>query len=409
MLPRSLRQRIAAWSVAALVARILLAPCPSHAASGDTVPKITLGDGTLVELIVHLYGATISQGWSEMPSRMAPDYVRNSPLERLDQTLPVYIDWEIPTYIMPGGCAPCAPPNPTRVNPPRPLASEPWFVGHANDFIPLIVQPLDTMDYTACAADNGLEQPLTTPLSASGRMRVADIHGGTSGDTAIFWLRYVCVGSFCEYWVFVVRWNRAQTYTDEDTGARVDALPQQAVTRPNEILFPRRCPTPCVIANLWSEMFVTQWVSTDASETSRRIVDASDLAALSVEFGNPVRWGYDPPVGGGPASRNYHLNFAPFNDVIDTADLSAYAFDIGKSCGLTKTTPEGAPDALMQWFGFARTGRQIEIVPGQPSVPEWKLVDATQNHRAILDPHGYRPRINDLENLPWGTFKRLYR
>lgn len=405
----SIGRRLRWWHLFAAI-MLLLPPPDLEAASGDTVPSITVGSETVVEGIFHLYGASLGENWNGMDGRMAPDYVATSPLQRLDRTLPVYIDWEISTYIMPGGCAPCEAPNPTRVSPPRSLANEPWFIGHANEFGQQIVQNIEVDgDYTTCAAGQGLEEPLTSPLTADGRMRVADIHGGISDDTAIYWVRYQCMGTFCEYWAFVVRWNRVQTYTDLDIQARRDPLPGATVTQRNQIQFPRFCGTACTIDNIWSETFITQWVSSDASQTSPRVVNASDLAALSAHLNQPFKWGYDPPLGEGPASRNYHVNFAPFNDDIGSDDISAFAADNGKSCGLAKATAEAERDALMSWFGFDRSGRQVEVVPGEPPVPEWVLVDAEQNHRAILDPEGYTSQISAHAEVPWCRVKSLSR
>lgn len=59
------------------------------------------------------------------------------------------------------------------------------------------------------------------------------------------------------------------------------------------------------------------------------------------------------------------------------------------------------------WGGMP--GRDIVVVPGQPAVPEWALVDAEQKERAIQDPDGYLRRINAQPGVPWGRVKGLYR
>jgi len=381
------------------------------------VPSFTVGDGNAVTAIVHVYGVSLGSGWSGLPPRMATDYVSHNGLERLDHTVPVYIDWEISTYSVPGQCAPCSPPNPTPVIPPRPLANEPWFAGFANAFVPQIAQVVDpAIDpwYTACVENQGLEEPVTTPLTADGKMRVRDIHGGIGGSVTILWERTLCASQFCEYWFLVLRWDRVQSYTDENTGFLFHPGPGATVTRPARITIRRAgcsdTAQPCHINNAWSELFATEWVSTDVSYASRRAVDAGDLSAVASAMGSPVVWGYDPPVGQGPASRNYYLNTTPFDNAIDFTDLIAVATDLGKVCGVSKSGAEGERDAIMAWFGYVRTGEDVVIVPGEEPVPGWALADAEQNRRAIADPYGYRSRTAaTVQEAPWARVKQLFR
>jgi hypothetical protein len=60
-------------------------------------PSVTLeAEAPLVELVVHVYGATLGENWSGFPTVMAPDYgVFTSGLEHLDATFPVYLDYEM--------------------------------------------------------------------------------------------------------------------------------------------------------------------------------------------------------------------------------------------------------------------------------------------------------------------------
>jgi hypothetical protein len=348
---------------------------------------------------------------------MATDYVNTNPLERLDHEVPVYIDWEIAEYSVPSSvtCAPCAAPNPTLVWPPRPLANEPWFTGYSQNFIAQIAQDVDpAVDpwYTACPVGQGLEEPVTMPLTADGKMNVKDIHGGIGGRATVLWVRFACVGTFCEYWFLVLQWDRVQSYTDQDTGVRFDPAPGAAVTRPIALQIQRYgCPINSCIINSWVEQFTTQWVSTDVSYASRRAVDAADLAAVSSAMGSPVVWGYDPPLGGGPQTRTYYLNTTPFDNNIDFSDVIAVATDLGKACGVSKSAADAERGEIMNWFGYVPTGEGVEIVPGGELAPGWALVDADQNRRAIADPYGYRNRAaaTPLEDVPWARVKRLFK
>ena len=391
---------------------LLLCPLPVDAARTTTIPPLTVGNGTRVATIVHLYGASLGTHWTGLRPRMATDYASTSNLEQLDISLPIYIDWEIDSYVVPGHCLPCNAPDPKRVDPPRPLANEPWFIGCAEYFVPQIADGIQThdRDYTSCPAGRGLEEPVTLGLTATGEMRVKDIHGGTGGWVGLGWVRELCYNDrFCEYWIIALQWGRVQTYTNMDTQLRCDPAPGQTVTQPVPVTVPRPFCDDCQIDNFRSELFVTQWVSTDVGTVSPGVVDGYDLAALSGELGNPVRWGYDPPLGGGPASRNYQVNFAPFDDFIDVSDLAAFAGDFGKGCGLSNSGGATSPDTLMAWFGFARTGRSVAVGPGEAALPEWALVDVERNRWAIAHPEGYRDGISPVAPVSWGAVKLLYR
>jgi hypothetical protein len=165
-----------------------------------------------------------------------------------------------------------------------------------------------------------------------------------------------------------------------------------------------------------------EWVSTDASgiggSSSVRHVDSSDLVELSLELGRVVRWGFPGeiipppvPVYGPRPARNFHVNFAPFSpsdEAIDASDIAAFAQDLGTSCATSKADAVSEARTMLEWFGFARSGRTIQD-PAEGSIPEWVLVDPLANERAIRDPEGYRRLLKPATTGSWTFVKDLYR
>jgi hypothetical protein len=60
----------------------------------------------------------------------------------------------------------------------------------------------------------------------------------------------------------------------------------------------------------------------------------------------------------------------------------------------------------MEWFGYARTGRNIVV--GDLSIPEWELDDPAQQAIAQANPYGYLANLNSVRGVTWSTAKRLY-
>jgi hypothetical protein len=412
---------------AALGAIITLAVCTTGvraAAGGDDYPilDMPLQGGTARELPFHFYGVTLGQDWQGFPANLMPDYNLAGGANLLDVTLPVYIDWEMHVTIGVQGNE-CPEVTPQSVFPARPLANEPWFVGHHNELIVWeIRQDVSDAEYHTCAQGNGLELPTLSdfgesPFTADGRLRVQDIHGGIGNSTLVWGFRPVQdqAGRFTAFYIFIFRWNKVDSYTDEVTQDLVDAIPGTAVRRRFGFIMRNSYGTVCQ-RDMWSSMLAVQWPSTDIAGSSPRYTDATDYAHFldSRCFGNPVVWGFDDQ--GGQTNRNYECNVQPFGSsslFIDSSDFAVMNYKLGVNhCGLSKPMPADVKAAILAWFGVEATGRMIEAGPNGEMLPEYAIVDQVKCQRAIADPYGYLRDLDAttaVEQLEWGQVKQRYR
>jgi hypothetical protein len=415
------RLRIAAAGLVSLY----LAAFGVAVAGADDAPLVLNWTDEIAALPLpfHFYGVTLGEGWQGFPAILAPDYNQTGSTDLLDVTLPVFIEWEMHVAIGPPGPNQCPAAAPQQVTPPRPLGSEPWFVGHHSDLVVWEIRQntLTDPDYHACAAGWGLEHPPVFsdfgqgPFTASGGLRVQDIHGGIGSDTIVWGFRpeFDTALRLREMWVFIFQWNKVATYPDISTSYRINAVPGTAVTRvfPFELSLWPSFPVTCFY-DMWSSMLAVEWVSSDIAGATPRSVDAGDIGALSTHLGHPVVWGFDED--GGPAYRNYHANVYPFGSsslAIDGADISALAADLTETCGLSKAAPAVEKAAILAWFGIAATGRSMTLVNGE-QIPEYDVVDWDKNRRAIADPYGYLTAAGAeaaANEKPWSHVKRLYR
>jgi len=370
---------------------------------GDDLPEVPL---TTDAEVIHMYGATLGLNWAGFPAIATRDY--NGP-EMLLVELPIYIDWEL--HI--NGC-PAVAPNPSSINPPRPIAQEAWFVGNHTQFELTDAPWLDAgdLDYNPCPAGLGIEEPAPAPLGhvypvgADGTIRIRDVHGGTAADSR-FVLRYA---TGVEQYIILFRWNRPQSYTHIATGVRMDATPGSAVPRPQAIPVRRTNGNACGVYNMWTTVLIVEHVSTDASNVSPGYVDASDLGAMAQRLGQAVKWGHD--ADGGPGARTFHVNFTPFGSsalVIDSADAAKLAQELESWCMLSKAATDERV-AIMDWFGMVATGREVQTGANGETSPEYGFEDPIRLARAIADPYGYRQSTAaQAVPTPWGHVKALYR
>jgi hypothetical protein len=356
--------------------------------------------------VTHIYGATLGNDWAGFPLIATRDYDNS---EMLLVELPIYLDWELQF----NGCpSPSQVPDPTPIDPPRPLADEAWFVGHHAQ-LELTDAPwsdVDNVDYTACPFNVGIEEPAVAPLdhvypvNADGTLRIRDMHGGTATDH-VFILRYV-VGT--ETHIVLFRWSRPQSYVNIATQLPIDAIPGSKVPRPREVTVQRFNGDTCGTYTAWSTLLVVEHVSADLSSASRRYIDAGDVGAFAQHYGHAVKWGHDSD--GGPAERNFHANLAPFDNsalAIDSADLAKLAQELDTSCNISKSQV-GERAAILEWFGAVPTGHDVETGPNGETSPEYVFGDPSRLARAIADPYGYRTAARAV-SIPWGRVKELFR
>jgi len=391
----------------AFVIQLLLRATPSIAASSD---PYYIAENPKFHRVV-LVGCTLGNNWSGFLDRMAPDYSSTASDEKLDVELQLYVTWVLDTNVSV---------TPTEYNPPKPI-NDAEFVSWFNSSISNTFKVVDieydgesggtllNREYTTCANNAGLESPTagSFPLTTDGKLRVTDVHGGIADKTMIHLQR--CTPHEEDECAFEyhlhVGWHHPKTHFDDKLGSSVPLVPGSTWHRKiiwGDNLFFTYVP-----------MRIVQWVSTDmagsdaASGPSPGAVDAGDLSSWAPTFGQPVYWGFD----GGPAA-NFRGNVAPGNNNIDAGDLSGMVADLGlKTCSLSKASAEAEREAIVTWFGYAPTGREIAIGPnGTRLVPEYALVDSERNARAIADPYGYeRNQTNATRETPWGHVKALYR
>ncbi|HZL83959.1 MAG TPA: hypothetical protein VFD07_01125 [Candidatus Krumholzibacteria bacterium] len=206
------------------------------AAGGDDYPvidfQLPLIGQAIDPLPYHFYGMTLGADWQGFPATLQPDYELTGGSNVLDVTLPVYIDWEMHVTLSRDEGCPTSPPTPQSVFPSRPLANEPWFAGNHTQLLVFEKrQDLSDAEYHTCQAGQGLDLPEISalsgpgPFTADGKLRVMDRHGGIGNDTIVWGFRPVTdqIGRYLAFHIFIFRWNKVNSYTDEATGLEVDA------------------------------------------------------------------------------------------------------------------------------------------------------------------------------------------
>jgi hypothetical protein len=340
-------------------------------------------------------------------SIMATDYVGAASYERLDGNYTLYVEWLIDSFR-------ASFPFVERFDPPVPITNFLYWYDDGSGFeVVAIESPTDDVMYTACAAGQGVEEPAlgSHPLTASGKIRLKDIHGGVGAKTFVHLQK--CGAHQAEQCAFnyniFVGWGRPKTQRDDLLDSNVDVTPG--------IFWNRRINYTYGSGTYlgYAPMKTVEWVSADASWTSPRAVDAGDLSAMAAELGRAVRWGFDsgepcPPPLTAPCP-NFHVNFAPFGgsaNYIDGADITAWAYDQGEVCGLSKVSDRGELAAILDWFGIGATGGTTAFGPHGEVGPEYRVLDAAKLQRAITDPYGYRSNLAST-SVPWSQVKVLYR
>ena len=360
-----------------------------------------------------IVGLTLGNNWSGLETNIAADLNPQNQYEKLDVELPLYVSWIFDTSSS-SGCYPF----PCQINPPQPITSFPWFSGHHAEFrVVNIEQDLSSdSEYKACAEGAGLEAPTTLsyPLTADGKLRVTDIHGGFGTRTTIH-LRLCVSAQDCEdQFELAVGWNKPGRHYDDYLGSEVDRAPGTVYNRAFDVEINGGS-----ILRGYIPVRIVDWISTDIGVTSGtdspspRYVDAADVAywyaKCNPELGHQVRWGF--PGETPPNNPTFQCNVSPWSDYIDGSDLSGFFGDVGKSCSLGKVG-DAEFAAILEWFGVAPTGRMVADGPNNENLlPEYEVVDWEKNRRAVADPYGYRTQQNSAtaKEAPWGLIKQLYR
>ena len=364
-------------------------------------------------------GATLGSGWSAFPTTILTDLDPQMFYEELDVTMDLYVNWMLdtsdPTY---------NPGVPTSM--PLPLRLFSWFSGHHSDFEAFVYQatePPAEWQYKTCPLGQGLEAPMpgSFPLTADGRLHLADIHGG--------------FGS----WTILEFVDCRPTQDDPECGELYDIFVAWAPPGSHRTYYPDRpaedhdYPFPGMYPwwdTLWHgenrfdiffEAPVVHWVSSDIGEPrvnfvgpSSREVDEDDLAYYSARHGQTLRWGLS--TENPPNSPTFQCDFAPYGEPqgnINASDLAMLAADMNEQCLLSKPGTGNEVAAMLEWFGIAATGRMVDVGPPGHSmlIPEYDIVDLERNRRAIADPSGFRRNLNSspAKVAPWGFVKELYR
>lgn len=326
------------------------------------------------------YGAALgSERWAGFDTLLVPDLVSAASYERLDETLPVYLVWQNSGATGLRKLAPAI-----RINQAS-WWNTPGF-GAADFTVSVLYTPPIDQEYHACPQGQGLDE---VTLNDDGTLTVRDLNFGGIGSRVRIELRAVHPSpDTALVRVVALQWNNPGTYYDGELGRNVDAAPdgshpgvvvmEESIDLVSTVSFPVRLPTRIV-----------EWVCTDISGALPiRIVEETDLAALSAEMGHPVRWGF------GSETRNYQVNVTLFGSsalYIDASDLAMMAADINSdSCTGPSKTGEGDKEKILAWFGIAATGEMVAVGPAGELLPGYEIVDWEQNRRAIADPYGWR-------------------
>jgi hypothetical protein len=393
-----------------------------------------------------VYGATLGQGWQGVESLMSPDYESAGFQFQLDVELPIYVEYVVSNA--PASCFPSlgtsyVPGTTNRFPAPELLQSQdPWFKTQTTNYhnqFKVVANGIgedpyenDFSGYTPCPDNTGIASPQITPSSAlgplttDGKLRVADIHGGTGRKTTIILERRVTNGECGEGastkpWLLVaiiLSWTNpgCELASDPDlieTPSLQTVLPGQICYQNASVI----CGTDGSRISVLCPKFVVEWPSADFAGTTPGIVDASDLSVFSQYFPIPrssptpltFEWG-----GCGDDPPNWMYNISPYDGPqVEAADLSRMAAALQqryKGAGKAGDT-EGAAE-ILTWFGIASTGRHIIVGPDGDQLPEYAIVNMEQNRRAILDPYCYRRTASTASaasKISWTVAKQLYR
>lgn len=301
----------------------------------------------------ELYGATLGDPhWAGFDTLLAPDLGSSLTYERLDETLPVFLVYT---------CSDSTGGLPQKLSEPVRINSTSWWgtAGfRAQDFADSVYYdpPID-QEYHTCPQGQGLEE---VTLNEDGTLTVKDLNFGGVGSRVRIELRSTDPDpQKSMVRVIALQWDNPGSFTDVERGpvdAAPDGIHRSIVTLAHNVVLQTGISFP-----VWLPTRVVEWVSTDISGLEPiRKVDSVDLAALSLELGRPVRWGF------GGESGNYHVNVAMFSSsalYIDSADLAMMAADINSDdCTLAKTL-QSDKDKILAWFGIAATGNLIKSDP----------------------------------------------
>ena len=357
-----------------------------------------------------IVGVTLGSSWNGFPDVIMTDFEPDYFFETLDITPELYVNWILDT-------ADPAYRTTTRLAGPVPLRLFSWFWNNYADF-EVAELGIGVQGYTTCPQNGGLEAPQfgDHPLTSDGRMHISDIHGGVGVFTQVFLAdcRPGPGDPDCgELYVIMLGWISPGTYPDW-----TQPVPPLVNRAPGDV-FTMAANTQHGSTVYWShfDMRVVEWVSSDIGalsgpSPSPRVVNEDDLAVLSSQLGQPLRWGFldENP----PSSPNWNCDLATWGiPGINSSDLSMYAADAGEQCLLTKPDTRSEVAAMLEWFGIAATGRMVDVgPPGQTMlIPEYDVVDWARNRQAITNPSGFRTNLNSnsAQVAPWGFVKDLYR
>jgi hypothetical protein len=354
--------------------------------------RFTSGSGSVY------VGCTLGDGWSGFPDHLMPDFTSTNPTEKLDVTLPLYVTWilyEDSTAVS------------QAVNPPRPITDFAWFNGFHDEFQVVIANPEpNNWLYNSCGGYRDFETPKIGdyPLDSDGQLHLEDVHGGIGTTSDIIFVHYTDEEQ-SEGVELHLSWSHPATRYDFVTQDDQDFTPGEVWRREKFIPgFPD--------LHITYDVKIVEWVSTDYRAITPGLITAADFAYFLMDYGNggAVRWGFasespanSPTFMADVTNVNYSASY------LDGGDLAHASYDLGReaACQLGKPGNGVSWDAIMAWFGFARTGQMIDI--GIATVPEWTCTNPEQRLIGINDPYGYRRTINSARSVPWGEVKELYR
>ncbi len=374
----------------------------------------------------HTYvilGCTLTPGWVDFPGpsaqgKLSPTYQGNTAnwWEQLDGSFPVYVAWKTEVQGGPNdGMVSFNPPKLLKevvplFETPGPYAGWTWALDYYLDpGTPAIDEEDDSSNlYYNCGSR--IEAPTNNswPISSNNNIHVKDIFGGAMEGTTVL-LRMNNSGGPAGHLILMFGWDHPGTYKEATTDVIGNYTPGQTVNVKQRFVATNGSEAFCNLPTL-----ITNFSTPDFLPASPGFVDTSDLVALVplLSPSTPVNWGFSGHAGVLGSGHNFKFNINPFGtslNTIDSYDLSTMAWYLGDYCQASKAGERNQADAILQWFGLARTGRFVPIDSQGTLIPEWDLVDAAQRARGLADPFGYLARVNASRGVTWGQVKTRYR